>query len=236
MNGKLILSVEDEEDIQQLVSYNLMKAGYQVICAESGEEALEKLGAEKPDLIILDLMLPGMNGLEVCKHIKKTDSLKNIPVVMLTAKSEEVDIITGLEIGAEDYVTKPFSPKVLIARIKTALRRRAEEKTQEKDDSEDSVIVRGILVMDPGRFDTKVNGQSVSLTLTEFSILKKLVRRPGWVFSREQIIDSVRGFDYSVTPRAVDVHIFSLRKKLGTAGMQIEAVRGIGYRFKEEDA
>nr|MBF0221922.1 response regulator transcription factor [Desulfobulbaceae bacterium] len=234
MKGKLILSVEDEEDIQQLVSYNLMKAGYQVICAESGEEALEKLGTEKPDLIILDLMLPGMNGLEVCKHIKKTDSLKNIPVVMLTAKSEEVDIITGLEIGADDYITKPFSPKILIARIKNALRRRAEEKTKEKDISEDSIVVRGAIVMDPGRFETKVNGQTVSLTLTEFSILKILVRRPGWVFSREQIIDSVRGFDYSVTPRAVDVHIFSLRKKLGPAGMQIEAVRGIGYRFKED--
>jgi two-component system phosphate regulon response regulator PhoB len=234
MKGKLILSVEDEEDIQQLVSYNLMKAGYRVLCAESGEEALEKLASEKPDLIILDLMLPGINGMEVCTLIRKTDSLKSIPIVMLTAKGEETDIVAGLETGAEDYITKPFSPKVLLARIKKILCRTQKKADEKSNNNADGIIERGAIVIDPGRFETKINGRAVQLTLTEFSILKTLARRAGWVFSREQIIDAVRGYEYSVTPRAVDVHIFSLRNKLGSAGHCIEAVRGVGYRFKEE--
>lgn len=234
MKGKLILSVENEKDIQQLVSNTLKKAGCRLIYAESGEECLEKLGSEKPDLIILDLMLPGINGMEVCKHIKKIDYLKNIPVVLLAAKGDESDVIAGLDMGAEDFITKPFNPNVLLARIKTVLRHRAHQTIHNGDDGENRIISHGALVIDLSRFDTKINGKPVQLTLTEFSILKILARRAGEVFSREQIIDSVRGYECSVTPRAVDVHIFSLRNKLGALGKKIESVHGVGYRFKDD--
>lgn len=231
MKKPVILSVEDEEDIQELVSYNLVKAGFNVLCAASGEEAIEKLGASHPDLVILDLMLPGMNGLEVCKTMKRIDSLKEIPIIMLTAKGEEIDIITGLDLGADDYVSKPFSPKILIARIKAVLRKKSENTFRRKKE-EDSIIVKDNLVIDPVRFEVKVNGTRVKLTVTEFNILKLLARRASWVFTRQQIIDAVKGYEFSVTPRAVDVHIFSLRNKLGKAGERIESVRGIGYRLK----
>jgi two-component system phosphate regulon response regulator PhoB len=232
MKKPVILCVEDEEDIQELVTYNLVKSGFNILCAETGEEAIEKLGSNRPDLVILDLMLPGMNGLEVCKTMKRIDSLKEIPIIMLTAKGEEVDIITGLDLGADDYVTKPFSPKVLVARVKAVLRKKAEN-TSRKKKEEDSIIVKDNLIIDPARYEVKVDGIPIKLTVTEFNILKLLVRRSSWVFSRQQIIDAVRGYEYSVTPRAVDVHIFSLRNKLGTAGNRIESVRGVGYRFKE---
>lgn len=231
MKKPVILSVEDEEDIQELVTYNLVKAGFNVLCAASGEEAIDKLGASHPDLVILDLMLPGMNGLEVCKTMKRIDSLKEIPIVMLTAKGEEIDIITGLDLGADDYVSKPFSPKILVARIKAVLRKKSENSFRRKKE-EDSIIVKDNLVIDPVRFEVKVDGAKVKLTVTEFNILKLLARRASWVFTRQQIIDAVKGYEFSVTPRAVDVHIFSLRNKLGKAGEKIESVRGIGYRLR----
>jgi two-component system alkaline phosphatase synthesis response regulator PhoP len=231
MNKPVILSVEDEEDIQELVSYNLVKAGFHVLCAESGEEAIEKLGSSNPDLVILDLMLPGINGLDVCKTMKRIDSLKEIPIIMLTAKGEEIDIITGLDLGADDYVSKPFSPKILIARIKAVLRKKSENSLR-RIKEEDSKIVKDNLVIDPVRYEVKVDGNRVKLTVTEFNILKMLAQRASWVFTRQQIIDAVKGYEFSVTPRAVDVHIFSLRSKLGKAGKKIESVRGSGYRLR----
>ena len=231
MRQKTILVVEDEEDIQQLVSFNLMKGGYDIVCAESGEEALKKMGARRPDLLLLDLMLPGINGLDVCKAARQIDTTRDMPIIMLTAKGEEADIVVGLEMGADDYITKPFSPKVLLARIKAILRRKTEEMTAASP-APDPFIRFADLTIDPGRFEVRVKDEPVQLTVSEFDILKMLVKRAGWVFSRQQIIDSIRGYDYTVTLRAVDVHIFSLRKKLGRIGEKIEAVRGIGYRFR----
>ena len=231
--GKItILVVEDEAAIQQLVSYNLIKAGFHVTCADSGEEALECLLRENIDCVLLDLMLPGMSGLEVCETIRRK-SEKNgryIPIVMLTAKGEEEDIVAGLEFGADDYVTKPFSPKVLIARIKAVLRRGYERQKKEEDDQ--STIVVGDLEINKGRHEVTLQGELLHLTMTEFGILALLASKPGWVFSRQQIIDSVRGYDFLITPRAIDVQIFGLRKKMGSSGKLVETVRGVGYRFK----
>lgn len=231
--GKItILVVEDEAAIQQLVSYNLIKAGFHVTCADSGEEALECLLREKIDCVLLDLMLPGMSGLEVCETIRRK-SEKNgryIPIIMLTAKGEEEDIVEGLEFGADDYMTKPFSPKVLIARIKAVLRRGYERQKKEEDDQ--STIVVGDLEINKGRHEVTLQGELLHLTMTEFGILALLASKPGWVFSRQQIIDSVRGYDFLITPRAIDVQIFGLRKKMGSSGKLVETVRGVGYRFK----
>ena len=231
--GKItILVVEDEAAIQQLISYNLIKAGFHVTCADNGEEALECLLQETIDCVLLDLMLPGMSGLEVCETIRRK-SEKNgryIPIVMLTAKGEEEDIVEGLEYGADDYVTKPFSPKVLIARIKAVLRRGYERQKQEEDDQ--GTIVVGDLEINKGRHEVMLQGELLHLTMTEFGILALLASKPGWVFSRQQIIDSVRGYDFLITPRAIDVQIFGLRKKMGDFGKLVETVRGVGYRFK----
>jgi len=231
MSQKNILVVEDEEDIQQLVLYNLTRAGYSVKCVDSGEEALQQMGASRPDVILLDLMLPGMNGLEVCRAIKRINSTKEIPVIMLTAKGEESDIVVGLEMGADDYITKPFSPKILVARINAILRRKIQI-LYEKSLQEEPQIVVDSLVIDPEKYSVHIDGEPVDLTLTEFNILKLMAKRPGWVFTRQQIIDATKGHEYyAVTLRAIDVHIFGLRKKLGELGTKIEAVRGIGYRF-----
>lgn len=230
MRKPRILVVEDDTDIQQLVSYNLIKAGFNVTCADSGEEALQLLSREQVDLLVLDLMLPGKDGNEVCRAVRSQEAIKGLPIVMLTAKSEEDDIVCGLDCGADDYVTKPFSPRVLIARIEAALRR-----TPEPDSAADTtagLISRNGMEIHPGRHEVRVNGAEVHLTASEFTILELLAGRPGWVFSRQQIIDQIRGYDYSITPRAVDVQIFGLRKKLGSAGSCIETVRGIGYRIR----
>jgi two-component system alkaline phosphatase synthesis response regulator PhoP len=230
--GAHILIVEDDEDIQQLVSYNLIKNGFQVSCAYSGEEALELLRQERPDLMLLDLMLPGIDGLEVCRKIKRDEAAREIPIVILSARGEESDIVAGLELGADDYITKPFSPKVAIARVRAVLRRRSEQAAKPKKDGQAVIRVHDLLIH-PGRHEVSVAGTPVILTITEFGILHLLARRPGWVFTRQQIIDAVRGYGYLVTPRAVDVQIFGLRKKLGDCGRLIETVRGIGYRLQE---
>lgn len=232
-----ILIVEDEADIQQLVSYNLIRAGFHVTCADSGEEALEWLRSEKIDCMLLDLMLPGLSGLEVCTEIKKGRAKEHcdIPIIMLTAKGEEEDVITGLECGADDYITKPFSPKVLIARIKTVLRRSVAKKEERNDDGRPSTIITGNLVINKGKHEVLLDDQEVQLTATEFGILSLLAGKSGWVFTRQQIIDAVRGYDFLITPRAIDVQIFGLRKKLGESGRKIETVRGIGYRFKNAE-
>ncbi len=229
MANEKILVVDDEEDILELVGYNLQREGYTVISAESGEKALTKARSFLPDLIVLDLMLPGIDGLEVTKKLKDSRKTKAIPIVMLTAKGEESDIVTGLELGADDYITKPFSPRVLSARVKAVLRR----KTQDIEDTNDTINIHEIFIH-LGRRDVVIEGQPVELTFTEFQILYHLARRPGWVFTRSQIVDAVRGEGYAVTDRSVDVQVVGLRKKMGTFGKYIETVRGVGYRFKEK--
>lgn len=228
-----VLVVEDEADIQQLVSYNLIRAGFHVTCADSGEEALERLRVEDINCVLLDLMLPGMSGIDVCKAMRKGEGniYRAIPVIMLTAKGEEEDVVAGLEGGADDYITKPFSPKVLIARIKAVVKRSSSNQA-DSDDSRKTVIVVDGLEIDKGRHEVNINGSEVQLTTTEFSILSLLAGKPGWVFTRQQIIDYVRGYDFLITPRAIDVQVFGLRKKLGEYGKMIETVRGIGYRYR----
>ena len=224
-----ILVIDDEEDILELVRFNLTKEDYQVLCASSGEKGLKLVSSEHPDLIILDLMLPGLGGLEVAGRLKEKALSRTIPIIMLTAKGEEADIVAGLEMGADDYVTKPFSPRVLVARVRAVLRR--ESKAEIGDEKE--VIRVHDLVIHPGRHEVLVKGTPVPLTYTEFGILLFLARRPGWVFTRSQIVDAVRGDDYFVTDRSVDVQIVGLRKKLGVGAKYIETVRGVGYRFQE---
>lgn len=234
--GKItILVVEDEAAIQQLVSYNLIKAGFHVTCADSGEEALECLLREDIDCVLLDLMLPGMSGLEVCEAIRSKNGRhgNHIPIIMLTAKGEEEDVVSGLDYGADDYITKPFSPKVLIARIKAVLRR-GYEKSQAEGDDDQGVIILDDLEINKGRHEVKLGTELLHLTMTEFGILALLAGKPGWVFTRQQIIDSVRGYDFLITPRAIDVQVFGLRKKLGASGRMIETVRGVGYRFRSD--
>ena len=232
MARETILVVEDDENIQQLVGYNLAKAGFHVLYADNGEQALNVIKREKPELIVLDLMLPGLSGFEICKLVRKDPKTKSLPIVMLTAKSEEDDMAAGLDLGADDYITKPFSPKILISRIKAALRRK-EGLGEEGGGSKKAgpLTIHGITI-DPNRYEVLVEDEAIPLTVTEFSILELLARRPGWVFNRQQIIDGVRGYDYVITPRAVDVQVFGLRKKLGEAGKHIETVRGIGYRMQ----
>lgn len=223
-----ILVVDDEEDILELVRYNLSKDGYRVSLVTSGEEALKAARSSQPDVILLDLMLPGVDGLEVCRLLKQDPKTQHIPVIMLSAKGEEADIVTGLELGAADYITKPFSPRILIARLRAVLRRRAAQMV-----SESAPLAIHDLVIHPGRHEVLVQGQPVDLTVTEFRLLHMLARRPGWVFTRSQIVNGVHGDDYPVSDRSVDVQVVGLRKKLGICGDYIETVRGVGYRFKE---
>lgn len=233
MKKQHILIIEDDEDIQQLVSFNLLKAGFHVTCADDGEEGLVQIGRQHFDCLLLDLMLPGMSGYDVCRTIRENEEYNELPIIMLTAKGEENDIVKGLESGGDDYITKPFSPKVLVARIKSVLRRGLKRPDEgEFENKKNQLICYGDLCIDQGRHEVRLGEKIIDLTMTEFNILILLAGRPGWVFSRQQIIDSVRGYDYSVTPRAIDVQVFGLRKKLGTVGKQIQTVRGIGYRFK----
>jgi two-component system phosphate regulon response regulator PhoB len=220
-----ILVVDDEEDISELVRYNLVAAGYTVILANSGEEAVRLARREPFDLVVLDLMLPGISGIEVAGMLRANPKTQNLPIIMLTARGEETDVVAGLKL-ADDYVTKPFSPKILGARISAVLRRKS--KPSEKD-----ILSRGDITIDPGRRKVEVRGEPVELPFSEFQILMMLSRRPGWVFTRSQIVDAVRGDSYSVTERSVDVQIAGLRKKLGLYGHYIETVRNVGYRFKE---
>jgi len=221
-----ILVVDDEEDIAELVRYNLTAEGYHVSCAGSGEDAIRLIRSEPFDLVVLDIMLPGISGIKVAETLRSDPKFLNIPIIMLTAKGEEPDIVSGLDL-ADDYVTKPFSPKILGARISAVLRRKSEP-------SEKDILCRGEISIDPGRRRVEVCGEPVELSFTEFQILAMLCRRPGWVFTRSQIVDAVRGDNYPVTERSVDVQIVGLRKKLGpSCGHYIETVRSVGYRFKE---
>jgi two-component system phosphate regulon response regulator PhoB len=223
-----ILVVDDEEDILELVRYNLSAEGYAVAAAATGEEALDLARSGPVDLIVLDLMLPGIDGLDVARILKEDARTRTIPIIMLTAKGEEADVVRGLEIGADDYLTKPFSPRILGARVGAVLRR-----ADPPERPADAVIRTPELTIDPGRRKVVVKGRDVDLSYTEFQILLFLSKRPGWVFTRSQIVDAVRGDNYPVTDRSVDVQIVGLRKKLGACGAYIETVRGVGYRFRE---
>ena len=232
MNPKLhILVVDDEVDIAQLIRFNLEKEGFLVSVLHSGDSVLPFLLKNKIDLVVLDLMLPGINGLDLCRAIKSDADLKSIPVILLTAKAQESDVVKGFDMGAEDYVTKPFSVKVLMARIRTTLRKNTEPAIKSDKNKSEVVKIHNILI-DMGRRSIEIDAQPVELTHTEFQILYLLAKNPGWVYSRYQIVDSIRGENYAVTERSVDVQIVGLRKKLGESGKFIETVRGVGYRMK----
>lgn len=232
MPNEKILLVDDEEDILELVRYNLDKEGYATVSAMTGEQALEIARKSIPDLIVLDLMLPGIDGLEVTRILRKDDETADIPIVMLTAKGEETDIVTGLELGANDYISKPFSPRELIARIRAILRRRKRFSRA----AEPSTVTRiDNLVIDHGRHVVKVSDKPIELTFSEFQVLSFLASKKGWVFTRGQIVDAIHGENYAVTDRSVDVTIAGLRKKLGECAALIETVRGVGYRFRDQD-
>jgi two-component system alkaline phosphatase synthesis response regulator PhoP len=225
--NELVVVIEDEEDIRELIRYNLEKDGYRVLTAHSGEDGLAVVRNAMPDLVVLDLMLPGVDGLQVCREMKADQLLRGIPVVMVTARGEEPDIVSGLELGADDYVSKPFSPKILLARVKTVLRRR---KSGEADLQ--AIVRHERLLVNPQRREVAIDNERIELTNTEFKLLHFLMRQPGIVFTRDQIVEGVHGDDYPVTDRSVDVQVVGLRKKLLDYGACIETVRGVGYRFK----
>ena len=227
---KQILIIEDEPDIQELLSFNLDNNGYKVYTASNGEKGLEVARKEHPDLILLDLMLPGINGLDVCRIIKSDQDTSGISIIMLTALGQEEDIIKGLETGADDYVTKPFSLQVLEARIKSVLRR-----VPENIENTKTIKIHDIQIK-PRTREVKINGETPELTFTEFQILHLLASHPGWVFTRYQIIDKIRGDNYPVTDRSVDFQIVGLRKKMGDKGNLIQTVRGVGYRFHPDES
>jgi two-component system phosphate regulon response regulator PhoB len=223
-----IVVVEDESDILELLTYNLTREGYEVTALANGEQALQLIPRKKPGLILLDLMLPGVGGLEICRLLKAKPETARIPIIMVTAKGEETDVVVGLEMGADDYIAKPFSLRVLMARIHSVLRRREKEPVPAGE-----LLKVHDLVINPGRHEVMGGKTGIELTASEFRLLHFLAQRPGWVFTREQIVDGVKGEDYAVTDRAVDVQMVSLRRKLGRRADYIETVRGVGYRFKE---
>jgi len=229
MANETILIIEDEADIRELIRYNMEREGYRVAECASSEAANDYLRKTLPDLILLDLMLPGTDGFAFCRAVRADERTAKIPVVMVTARDEDADIVAGLEVGADDYMTKPFSARVLSARVRAVLRRRASEPGDEKD-----VLVRGPIEIDRTHHSVKIDGKPVVLTLSEFKTLDLFMKRPGVVFSRYQIVDAVHGEDYPVTDRSVDVQIVGLRKKLGRRGELIETVRGVGYRMRTE--
>jgi two-component system, OmpR family, alkaline phosphatase synthesis response regulator PhoP len=223
-----ILVIDDEKDLIELVRYNLEKEGFVVRSAQDGESGLSAAKKELPDLILVDLMLPGIDGLDVCRSLRSDSRTARIPVIMLTAKSAESDRILGLELGADDYVTKPFSPRELLARIKAVLRRTLSPQPVSE------VIRRGNLTIDMARRTVTCAGEPIVLTATEFRLLQFFASHSSHVFSRAQLIDSAMGRDVSVEDRTIDVHITGLRKKLGNCGDWIETVRGFGYRFRDD--
>lgn len=226
MAKRKILIIEDDRDIVEMLEYNLQEEGYETVSALNGEQGIMLASKERPDLIILDIMLPVMDGFEVCRTLKNDDNVAHIPIIILSAKSQETDKVVGLELGADDYVTKPFSPRELIARTRAILRRGREEHIDNK-------IQRGQITIDRTRHKVTVGKKEISLTLTEFKLLEFMARRPGVVFSRARILDAVAGQDTIACDRTVDAHVKSLRQKLGSAKDYIETIRGAGYRFKE---
>jgi two-component system, OmpR family, alkaline phosphatase synthesis response regulator PhoP len=229
LNDKILI-IEDDKDIMELIKYNLQREHYQVECASNGEEALQMARSLPFGLILLDLMLPGIDGVEICKVLKNNPETSTIPIIMVTAKGEETDVVLGLELGAEDYIVKPFSPRVLMARIKTVLRRKTKAPVEKGQ-----VVQINELTIHPGKREVLINDKPLELTFTEFELLYHLASRPGWVFTRYQIVNALKGEDYPVTDRSVDVQIAGLRKKLGPYGELIETIRGVGYRFADKE-
>jgi len=227
----LVLVIDDEKDLLELVRYNLEKEGYRIKTAENGEAGLETAARELPDIVIVDLMLPGIDGLDVCRRLRSDQRTARTPIIMLTAKSAETDRVVGLEIGADDYVTKPFSPRELAARIKAVLRRVSSQQTPEP---QSRIIRRGGLTIDFERRGVRCGDENIDLTATEFRLLQILARHPGRVYSRSELIEGALGKEIAVVDRTIDVHITSLRRKLGAYGDRIETARGFGYRFQEE--
>ena len=231
LDSKNILVVEDDLDIRELISFNLQNEGHQVFEAKDGEAGIDKAREKLPDLILLDLMLPGIQGLDVCRVIKSDQETKETPIIIVTALGQEEDIVKGLETGADDYITKPFSIKVLIARVNAVLKRSIEV----GEDKSKDILINGINIRTRSR-EVRVNENLINdLTFSEFQILYLLAGHPGWVFTRYQIIDKIRGDNYPVTDRSVDFQIVGLRKKLGDAGKLIKTVRGVGYRFTPDE-
>ncbi len=224
---KKILVIDDEPDLRELVRVNLDQAGYGVETASSGREALQALRHSPPDLIVLDLMLPDISGTELCRKIRSDPALSDIPVIMLTAKAAEVDRVVGFELGADDYVTKPFSPREFVLRVAAVLRRRF------SDSGAEQPLEHGAIRLDTARHRCTVDGAETPLTAKEFDLLRELMSRPGRVVTREALLDRVWGSDVTVTPRTIDTHLKRLREKLGTAGESVETVRGVGYRFAD---
>ncbi len=239
MNKYRILAVDDEEHILELIEYNLMQNGFDVIKAMSGQEALDILSDEQIDLVLLDIMMDGMDGIEVLSRIRNSSSLRNLPVILLTAKSEEMDKVIGLDSGADDYIPKPFGVMELPARLKAVLRRTERSNIQnDKNHSMDVLIKKGKLVINKMTREITIEGQLLDFALKEFELLYLLVKNPGIVFSREEIFEKVWGYDYFGETRTVDVHIRNIRKKLEEKGMDsdcIKTVRGVGYKFHLED-
>jgi two-component system, OmpR family, alkaline phosphatase synthesis response regulator PhoP len=231
MNKIKVLVVEDEADVRELITYNLEINGFETEVAVDGQQGIDKARKGDFDIVLLDLMLPVMDGFTVCRKLRSESNTLKLPVIMLTARGEESDIVMGLESGADDYITKPFSPKILIARINAVLRR--PEKDGKAAGNRDGVLSIHNISIDSRKYQVTVDGQTIKLTTTEFRLLTFLAARPGWVFTRYQIVDAVHGADYPVTDRSVDVQVVGLRKKLGEAGNYIETVRGVGYRFIE---
>jgi len=229
MAREKILIVEDDKNISKLVKYNAERSGYDCAAAYDGEEALDILGKKDFDLVVLDIMLPKMDGFEVCRRLKQDNKLKSIPIIMLTAKGEEVDRVVGLELGADDYVVKPFSPRELILRIKAILKRR------EAQDSPKDIIKRGALTIDVPKHLVTVNNKEIELTPIEFKLLVTLIQRAGRIQSRDQLLSDVWDIHSNVFTRTVDTHVKRLREKLGKVGDMIETVRGIGYRCIEDE-
>lgn len=226
MNKKMILVIEDDDDIRNLILYNLTKAGFNTTSADNGRIGLEKAFSQRPDLILLDLMLPEVDGITAFKQLRQNESTSNIPVIMVTAKGDDEHVVNGLRLGADDYISKPFSPKILIARIETVLRR--------SDDETTTVTKVGTITIDDPQHLVHAEGVEVTLTASEYKILRLLASRPGWVFSRGQIIDKVHGYDVAITDRAIDVQIVGLRRKLGSSGSHIKTLRGVGYKLLKE--
>ncbi len=231
MAKAVVLVVEDDPEIRELLLVSFEREGWTVLEAPDGEKGLALLAARRPDCVVLDIMLPGLDGLALLRRIKADPANSAIPVIMTTARGEDSDVITGLELGADDYVIKPFSPKVLVARVRVALRRVAE--SLEAASRGETRIERGPLLLDSERHELLCEGSRVDLSATEFAILALLMGSPGRVYSRSGIIEAVKGHDYPVTDRSVDVQVLQLRKKLGPASDWIETVRGVGYRFKD---
>lgn len=229
---KRILVVDDERDLVEMIEYNLRRNGFDVITAHTGPDGIDLAARALPDLILLDLMLPGLDGTEVARRLKADSRTAGIPLIMLTAKGEETDVVVGLTLGADDYITKPFSMKILLARLNSVLRRTSGAALGEGDAGE--VVRVGPLTIDPARYEALVDGEPVRLTVTEFKLLSALVSARGRVLSRDQLMDKAMGVDVYVTDRAIDVHITSIRKKLGNASWLIRTVRGVGYRLQEQ--